>query len=82
MISCNPRLPLVGDRCSEPAPKVKIKHKIKTFLRSERQKNLLVPGASRWSGSGLPNSIGKETQHPKDFSPAPGSSFNEKMLLT
>jgi hypothetical protein len=80
MIGGNPRLPLVGDRWSDSAPQVKTKPKIKTFLRSEKQQKLAASGASRWSGSGLRNSLGKETQRPIDSPPASGSSFNEKML--
>jgi hypothetical protein len=69
MIPSNSRLPLVGDRGSDPAPQVKTKPKIKTFLRGERQQSLPPSGASRWSALRCPNSSGKETQRPIDPSP-------------
>jgi hypothetical protein len=67
MIDGNPRLPLVGDRCSHSISQAKTK--VKTFLRGERLPSLPPSGASRWSAPQCLKSIGKETQRPVDSSP-------------
>jgi hypothetical protein len=78
MIRRNSRLPLVGDRWSDPIPHVKTKPKtkpkIKTFLRGEKQQSLPPSGASRWSA------LGCRKQHRKGDS-APDRLFTLFRLI-